>query len=619
MKLNRILTILLLAAGLSATALANPAEKPDTLSSSVVTGTRVSVLRDALPAPVTVVPRATIADSDESAVMPVLMEQVPGLFVTSRNVSGYGVSGGAAGAISLRGFGAGSGRVIILIDGHPQFESIYGHPVADEYMAANAERVEVSRGAASVLYGSNAMGGAINIITRQPQNDGNNLRVKLMGGSIGTFRGNLSDTYKSGRFTSAINLNADRTAGHRDNSAFNSTSGMAKFGYELNDAWKAGASVSLVRAYSENPGPVSAPMLDAYADVTRGMAILSLGNKYEKTSGNIDLYYNWGNHVIDDGHTADKPVQPYLFHGTDYTAGLTAYQAVPLFPGNNLTLGADLLFYGGNAYRNPTTEVYADHKKLHEEAVYLLDQQTLGKFMLSAGLRLDNHSVYGLEWIPQAGLSFRPEPNTTLKLSASKGFRAPNMRELYMYMSANPDLLPEKAWSYDFTLGHHFLDGALNTEVSVFYTKGSNIIEVVREGGKPQNRNVGAFANKGVEFAADWRLTPQLQFNTNYSFLHMDTIYTGAPKHKFWFGGNWSDGRFLVNAGIMTISGLYLTTGENARTSSYADLKAKIGYQVTSWMQLLARGENLLGKAYETMDGFPGPGTTILGGISLTL
>ena len=120
---------------------ANPAEKNDTLSTSVVTGTRVSMLRDQVPAPVSVVGSQAIVNSDENALMPVLMEQVPGLFVTSRGVTGYGVSGGSAGAISLRGFGAGAGRVLILIDGHPQFESIYGHPVADEYLAANAEKV----------------------------------------------------------------------------------------------------------------------------------------------------------------------------------------------------------------------------------------------------------------------------------------------------------------------------------------------------------------------------------------------------------------------------------------------------------------------------------------------
>ena len=594
-------------------------EKTDTLASSVITGTRMSVLRDALPAPVSVVGRASIAASDEAAVMPVLMEQVPGLFVTSRGVTGYGVSGGAAGAISLRGFGAAAGRVIILIDGHPQFESIYGHPVADEYMAANAQRVEVSRGAASVLYGSNAMGGAINIITRKPVSDGNTVDFKALGGSFGTYRASLADNFKKGRFTSSVTLGHDRTAGHRDNSAYHNTNGMLKLGYQLAPAWKAGASVSLMKAYSENPGSVSQPMFDAWSDIIRGMAGLSLENKYEKTSGNIDLYYNFGDHTINDGHAQGKDPQPYLFHGTDFTAGLSAYQMVNLFTGNTLTLGTDVIFYGGNAYRNPTTEIYADHKKLNEEAFYVFDQQTFGRFMFNAGIRFDYHSAYGAEWIPQVGISYMPGGNTTIKASASKGFRMPNMRELYMYASANAELLPEEAWSYDLTLGHHFLGGALNTELSVFYTKGSNIIEVVRENGKPQNRNVGAFTNKGVEFAADWRVSRIFSLNANYSFLHMDTVYTGAPVHKAYAGADWTPGRFSAGVGAMYIGDLYLSTGESAVKSSYVDLKARLGYRVTDWMQVFVRGMNLLNQKYETMLGFPEPGFTVLGGLSISL
>jgi len=609
-----------LAASFSATGLmADNLEKTDTLATSVITGTRMSVLRDALPAPVSVVGRASIASSDETAVMPSVMEQVPGLFVTSRGVTGYGVSGGAAGAISLRGFGAAAGRVIILIDGHPQFESIYGHPVADEYMAANAQRVEVSRGAASVLYGSNAMGGAINIITRQPVTDGNSLDFKAMGGSYGTYRASFADNFKKGRFTSSVTLGHDRTDGHRDNSAYHSTNGMIKLGYQLSDAWKAGASVSVMNAYSENPGTVAVPMFDAWSDIVRGMAGLSLSNKYDKTSGNIDLYYNFGDHTINDGYSQGKDPQPYLFHGTDFTAGLSAYQMVPLFTGNTLTFGTDLIYYGGNAYRNPVTEIYADHKKLNEEAFYVFDQQTFGKFMFNAGIRFDYHSAYGAEWIPQVGLSYMPGANTTIKASASKGFRMPNMRELYMYMSANPELLPEEAWSYDLTLGQHFLDGALNTEVSLFYTEGSNIIEVVRENGRPQNRNVGAFTNKGVEFAMDWRASRALSFNANYSFLKMDVIYTGAPVHKAYAGVDWTPGRFSANLGAMMIRDLYLSTGDGAVTSNYVDLKARLAYRVNDWLQVFARGLNLLNADYQTMLGYPEPGITVLGGLSISL
>ncbi|MCQ2147243.1 MAG: TonB-dependent receptor [Bacteroidales bacterium] len=328
---------------------------------------------------------------------------------------------------------------------------------------------------------------------------------------------------------------------------------------------------------------------------------------------------NRHNHIINDGYNQGGKPREFLFHGTDFTGGLSAYQVVPTFTGNNLTVGTDILYYGGNAYRDPVKEIYADHKKLHEEAVYIFDQQTVGKFMFNAGIRMDNHSAYGIEWIPQAGISFMPGRNTTIKASASKGFRMPNMRELYMYAVANEDLKPEKAWSYDFTVGQHFLDGALNVEASVFYTKGSNIIEVTVVEGKRQNRNVGEFENMGVELSADYRVTPTLSFNTNYSFLHMGTIYTGAPEHKFYFGGNWTPGKFTVNLGAMAINGLYLTTGDNALIENYVDVKAKVGYQITKNIGVFVRGANLLNQKYATMEGFPEPGVTVLGGVSISL
>ena len=617
--------ILLTLAALSAAVLAQAfpvqpeSEQHDTLTSAVVTGTRVAMDRDRLPAPVSVVGRQTIEQSDESALMPSLMEQVPGLFVTSRGVTGYGVSAGAAGGISLRGFSAGSGRTLILIDGHPQYQSIYGHAVADEYLADLAERVEVTRGAASVLYGSNAMGGAINIITRNPDFLGNRVNVKLMGGSYGTWRASATDQYSNGRFSLTANVGHDRTAGHRVNSAFRSTSAMLKASYDLSAAWRLSGDVNVVKAYSQNPGTVSSPMFEGTADITRMMSWLSLENHYDRTDGGINFYYNAGKHVINDGYAAGGKPQPYFFNSTDWQGGFNLFQAVRPWQGGTLTAGIDLKLYGGNAYRNPTTEIYADHKKLHEEAGYLLAQQILGPFTLDAGLRLEHHSLYGVEWIPQAGISVLPWKGASLKLSASKGFRTPNLRELYMYAVANAELKPERAWSYDFTYAQHFLEGRLNTELSLFWTKGSNIIEVTVVDGKRANRNVGAFENKGVEFSADFRATDELKFNANYSYLHMGTVYTGAPVHKVYVSGTWTPGRFSANIGLMGIRDLYLSTGENAVRSSYADLKARLSFRATDWLTVFVRGENLLNAKYETMLGFPEPGITVLGGVAISL
>ena len=591
-------------------------EVRDTLSESVVTGTRVSVPRDILPVPVSVVGRTDLEQRDQNVLMPVLMEQVPGLFVTSRGVTGYGVSGGSAGSISLRGFGAGAGRVLVLIDGHPQYEAVYGHPVADQYIAADALRVEVSRGASSVLYGSNAMGGAINIITRRPVKDGNELRIKLLGGSYGTCRGSVTDNCKSGRFTLSSGLNYDRTAGHRVNSAFNSKSGFARLGYALSDRWSLSGSFNLMEAKSQNPGSVDAPMLDATADVIRGMGGLSLANEYARTQGEVNLFYAWGNHIINDGYKAGGKPQEFLFHGTDYMGGATVFQAFNLFKGNTLTAGFDAKLYGGNAYRNPTTEVYADHIHLQEFAGYVFEQQQLGEFMFNAGIRYEHNSLYGGEWVPQAGVSWNPARDTYLKLSASKGFRTPNMRELYMFPPANKDLQPERAWSYDFTVGHHFLDGRLNTELSLFYSQGDNLIVVAPLDGKPKNQNVGSFTNMGVEASADWRVLDNLSFNANYSYLDMKTPVTGAPRHKLYAGANYHPGRFSFRLGGMWVDHLRVDL-KGDTTEAYVLVNARASYRVFDWMEILLRGENLLAREYQTMLGFPMPRATVLGGLSL--
>lgn len=591
-------------------------ESRDTLSEAVVTGTRVSVARDVLPVPVSVIHREALEQSDQNVLLPVLMERIPSLFVTSRGVTGYGVSGGAAGGISLRGFGADAGRVLVLIDGHPQYEAIFGHPVADQYIAADALRVEVSRGPSSVLYGSNAMGGAINIITRKPVVDGNELQIKLLGGSFGTFRGSVTDNYKSGRFTLSSGINYDRADGHRVNSAFDSKSGFARLGYAFSDSWSLSGNFNLMEAQSQNPGTVDAPMLDATSDVIRGMGALSLANAYARTRGEVNLYYTWGNHIINDGYKAGGSSQEYLFHGTDYMGGATVFQAFNPFKGNTLTAGFDAKLYGGNAYRNPTTEIYADHIHLREFAGYALAQQQLGKFMFNAGLRYDHNSVYGGEWVPQFGISFRRSPETILKFSASKGFRSPNMRELYMYRVANEALQPERVWSLDFTIVHHFFDCRLNTELSHNYSKGDNLIAVVVVDGKPQNHNVGKFENMGVEASIDFQALDNLSFHLNHSYLYMSAPITGAPRNKLYAGVDYRPGKFSFQVGGMWVEHLWLDLQEDI-TEDYVLVNARASYHVLDWLDLILRGENLLAQDYQTMLGFPMPGATFLGGVSL--
>jgi iron complex outermembrane receptor protein len=243
----------------------------------------------------------------------------------------------------------------------------------------------------------------------------------------------------------------------------------------------------------------------------------------------------------------------------------------------------------------------------------------LGQFMFNAGIRLENHKLYGNEWVPQVGVSFKAAEQTHLKFSVSKGFRTPNMRELYMYAPANEDLLPEESVSYDFTVAQRLLDSRLSMELSLYYIEGNNIVEVVMVDGSPKNRNVGEFANKGVEFSMNYKILNNLNLNSNYSYLHMDIPITGAPGNKFYAGLSYAPGKFTINAGAQAIDNLYLSTGENAQTSSYTLVNARVDYRLLKWFDVFVKGDNLLAQKYETMLGFPMPRATVMGGINISM
>ena len=150
----------------------------------VVTGTRSETDVRHLPMTISVVGRPQIESRYDASLLPLLTEQVPGLFITSRGMMGYGVSTGAAGGMSLRGVGGSpTAGLLVLIDGHPQYMGLMGHPIADAYQSMMAEKVEVVRGPASVLYGTNAMGGVINIVTRKQLEDGVNTDMQVGYGS----------------------------------------------------------------------------------------------------------------------------------------------------------------------------------------------------------------------------------------------------------------------------------------------------------------------------------------------------------------------------------------------------------------------------------------------------
>lgn len=204
----------------------------------VVTGTRNAVDVRHLPMTVNIIGREKLVEQHQTSVLPTVLQQVPGVYVTSRSMMGYGVSTGAAGGINMRGITGGAGQLLVLIDGHPQYQGIYGHPIADSYQTLMAERVEVLRGPASVLYGSNAMGGVLNIVTRSMKENGVKTNIELGAGSYGTFQAEASNQVRSGKFSSTVSAQYNRTDNHRPRMGFEQYGGYVKLGYDFTPHWE---------------------------------------------------------------------------------------------------------------------------------------------------------------------------------------------------------------------------------------------------------------------------------------------------------------------------------------------------------------------------------------------
>ena len=594
------------------------------LDEVIVTGTSHSISIRHLPMSISVIGNKEIKDRLEPSLLPLLTEEVPGLFITQRGVMGYGVAAGAAGGMNVRGIGgAPTAGVLVLIDGNPQYMGLMGHPLADSYQSLMAEKVEVIRGPASMLYGSNAMGGVINIITKQTKANENRTSAQVMYGSYNTLSAEASTIHRKDALSGTFNMGYNRSDGHRENMEFEQLNGFGKLGYEINSNWNTNIDLNLSTTKSSNPGTLTNEIIDNDADVIRGVASAAIENKFEKTSGALKLYYNFGAHEINDGFEPGGNPLPYRFHSTDQMMGLSAHQSYSLFTNNQTTAGIDLQRFGGKAW-NKFSDHTIDDKTLadvhlYDIAGYIHTQQSVlsNKLWLNVGVRFDYHEINGAEWIPQVGVSYSPTSNNVLKGMVSKGYRNPTIREMYMFPPQNPDLKPESLMNYEISYSQNLFQNRLTMGLNVFYINGENIIQVNFVDGKPLNMNSGKVENKGFEVTSKYNLSRTISISGNYSYLDMKYALLGAPKQKLYLGGNFSKERWSVSTGVQIVSKLYTSIQPEEQTVNFNLWNARINYKANSWLTVFAKGENLLGETYEMNAGYPMPKTTVFGGLRM--
>lgn len=575
----------------------------------VVTGTPVKVNRNSVPLSVSVVNHEQIEASDESQLLPILNGRVPGLFVTERGVTGFGVATGSAGQVSIRGIGGNpTTGVLMLIDGHPQFMGIMGHPLPDSYVASDVERVEVIRGPASILYGSNAMGGVINIITKKQNKEGINSNGKITFGSFNTRKYMGAVGFKKKKFSAFTSVNHDQTDGHREHSDFKINNGYLKLAYDLNDHFYVSTDVSLAKFKAADPGPDTLnASFGETIDITRGYWAFTLQNEFEKTSGTMKLFYNFGEHDITDG-----------FHSKDHNYGINFFESLHLFKGNNITLGVDYMNYGGLA-ENGAGMVFAD-STISELGTYAFVQQTLAeRLIVNAGLRLQHHNIIGQEWIPSVGFSYKLGQETTWKGTISKGYRSPTLRELFMWGTKNPDLKPESIVNYETGFLKTFMDNRINAELTIFKVTGDNLIVAVPVNGASQYQNTGEISNTGIEFSCNAQATKNLLFNATYSFIHMENPVYATPEHHIYLNALFHSGKWQISGTVQQIINLDNEASSVVNKVNYTLVQAKTMYRLNKNLKVYVSAENILNQTYAVNRYYTMPGTIFFAGINLYL
>lgn len=586
------------------------------LDEVVVTGTNRGVETRLLPYTVSVVGNERLESAGQTQVLSAISGMVPSLFVSERSIFGFGVSNGGSGHIKLRGVGGDrASAVLMMVDGQPQFAGIYSHHIADFYDKEYVERVEVLRGPGSVLYGSNAMAGAINVITKNPHERGVHTSVSSQYGSYNTWLSSVTNTTRFGKFSSLVSASYNRTDGNVKDFDFNQADLYAKIGYDISATWKMTADYTLMHFKGNDPiyPKLSDPeSTDIYRQsITRGETSLSAANRYASTSGLIRAYYSYGSHFVDD---------PRHFHSKDDRFGIMAYQNFSPWRGASATVGFDFDTYsgeipvsGGNNHTEGSMSTIG-RKKITEYSPYVtLSQSVMAERLnLNGGLRMANSDKFDTQWIPQFGFALNPGYGITVKGNLAMGYRNPSFRELYLYRMANPDLQPEKMMNYEVSAGKYF-SRYFAADITAYFSRGSDMIQVVDN----KNVNTGRFINKGIEITAKSNPLDNLWLYASYSYLHTSLRnLVGAPKNQYYLGAEltlWD--KLKIAADVKGVGGLYVA--DDVKHQDYALLNLKLTYTICRYADIFTRLENITDARYTINRGYEMPGFTAMGGFKV--
>ncbi len=615
------------------------------------------------PGTVSVISEKQVKNSTATNLVDVINEHVPSFYSGNNRVMGFGVASSGSAKMSVRGMGvSGWGPTTgmpMLINGLDTTTSIMGHPVADIFAMKNIDRIEVLHGPQPVLYGSGAMGGIVNVITRRQETEGFSTE---MSGSYGSF--NSTDDYvvhqgKTGILDYGVSYNFQRSDGHRSQrtldgfrltSDYYNHNGTFRFGLALGDFWYAGFNGYVMKQKISDPGmeyryykftnPTalnnSLKDLETFNILRHGYSV-NLMNRYDKFEGMVHLYVNLG------VHDAEKTAQNMdSYHQDDVMYGAKATETARLFPGSKITAGIEAKRWGGSAKFPDNTTIpflrdagnyYVKNKFITNASVFAMaDQKILDYVLISGGVRYTDDSKSGgiVSW--QAGVVFYPlaafaDPDISdMKIHAgiARGFKLPDLRQLYLFgpypvRYPNPYLSPETDLTVEYGIEQSFFN-RVTLAVTGYRVFSENMF--VPYGAYPNNywiNNYQRVVYDGVESSLKLNVHEFVNVRAGYSYI--DNDYRGkrlvfVPRHRVTAGVVFEGYDALLALEGEGVRGVYNDTAAAQKLSDYTVFNLRAAYTILEHVKVFANFYNITDRRYQAFWGYPMPGFHMLGGVT---
>lgn len=499
--------------------------------------------------------------------------------------------------IDIRGLGARGTQVAVLVDGRPEKMSLFSCTITHSLPLNNVERIELVRGPLSALYGSDALGGVINIITRQAQKP-LDLSARLYYGSFNTAGLRLSAGTRQQRFHGLVSFDKALSAGHLPNSQYNGNDLNLRAGWQLSPALELDFTGKYFTGVKHEPKRVTDPetlVATGWNRYDRGGLDLTGSFRTGLASGTVKLYRLFGEHIFDprDG-----------WHSTDYTNGGLLHLHRQLTGSNLVQTGVEVRNLGGTWIRSDTSRPSWSRNQLD---LFAQDEQRFGPVTVNAGLRFALDNISGSVLAPKAGMVISPASATRLRLSLNRGFRYPPLNYTHIFPPSNSELKPEIAWNYEAGINQQLGEWA-EVDVSGYLLRGENLIELAPNPTPPPQKkyqNYGSFRFKGLETALSIRFAPFV-FRGAGTFSDYGVHTRARAKTRLDFSLGFNRSRFDADAGFHYVGNYFAADSSLQPIPAYwtADLRA--GYRLLKGLRLFAAVENIFNRRYQVYADLPG-------------